>query len=98
MLISRRSPKLFGVKPHHGFEVVIETPKEETSESPKEFIEPPKTKRKAAPKKIKVEDINEEIKEEEPKEEPKKTKTVELVECPKCKKQLPKRTLRYDHE
>ena len=28
----------------------------------------------------------------------KKTKTIELVECPKCHKQMSKRTLRYDHD
>ena len=27
-----------------------------------------------------------------------KVKTVELVSCPKCKKEMTKRTLRYDHE
>ena len=34
-----------------------------------------------------------------PKEEqPKKVKTVELVKCEKCGKEMTKRTLRYDHE
>ena len=54
----------------------------------------PKPKRKPAVKKVK-----EEIEVvEQPKEEPKKTKTVELVECPRCFKEMTKRTLRYDHD
>lgn len=33
-----------------------------------------------------------------PKEDTKKIKTVELVKCPKCDKEMTKRTLRYDHD
>lgn len=69
-------------------------------------IEPPtdvKPKRKAAPRKKKevVEEAPPEItqpEEEKPVEKPNKVKTVELVNCPKCKKEMTKRTLRYDHE
>ena len=68
----------------------------------------PKAKRKPPTKKVK-EEIKEEVKEEpkeevkvqqtiEEKETPKKTKTVELVSCPKCNKEMNKKTLRYSHE
>ena len=36
--------------------------------------------------------------EEKAAEKTNKVKTVELVNCPKCKKEMTKRTLRYDHE
>jgi hypothetical protein len=36
-----------------------------------------------------------EVKEETP---PKKVKTLELVKCEKCNKEMTKRTLRYDHD
>ena len=63
-------------------------------------------KKKAAPRKKK------EVVEEQPPTAPptpkekqaeeikpaRKVKTVELVSCPKCKKEMTKRTLRYDHE
>ena len=69
----------------------------------------PKTKRKSPPKKaMVVEEVSEpvvEVKEESPKESPietieppKKVKTLELVKCPKCNKEMTKRTLRYDHD
>ena len=71
----------------------VETPVEET----------PKPKRKAAAKKKKIiEEYSEPPQaveaEPEKKEEPeKKVKTLELVKCDKCNKEMTKRTLRYDH-
>ena len=71
----------------------VETPVEET----------PKPKRKAAAKKKKIiEEYAEPPQEVEPEpekiEEPqKKVKTLELVKCDKCNKEMTKRTLRYDH-
>ena len=74
-----------------------------------EQVEPilePKPKRKPPAKKPKVvEEVVEpleepvvepvvEVKEETP---PKKVKTLELVKCDKCNKEMTKRTLRYDH-
>ena len=67
-----------------------------------------KPKRKAQPKKIKVQEI-EEVKEQTPtnipeetkkiKEEPKnKVKTLEQVKCDTCEKDMTKRTLRYHHK
>ena len=64
----------------------------------------PKPKRKAAPKKTKVveevapipEPVVESIPEPTP-EPQKKVKTLELVKCDKCNKEMTKRTLRYDH-
>jgi len=41
---------------------------------------------------------NEPEEEQLPKEDTKKIKTVELVKCPKCDKEMTKRTLRYDHD
>ena len=69
-----------------------------------------KPKRKAQPKKIKVQEI-EEVKEQTPtnipketkeiKEEPtnqKKVKTLEQVKCDTCEKDMTKRTFRYHHK
>ena len=61
-----------------------------------------KPKRKAQPKKIKVQEI-EEVKEQIPnnipEEEPKnKVKTLEQVKCDTCEKDMTKRTLRYHHK
>ena len=66
----------------------------------------PKPKRKPPAKK--KEEIKEEVRKEieptPPKEEvevkppDKKVKTVELVSCPDCKKEMSKKTLRYSHE
>ena len=59
-----------------------------------------KPKRKAQPKKIKVQEI-EEVKEQTPEEEPtnqKKVKTLEQVKCDTCEKDMTKRTLRYHHK
>jgi hypothetical protein len=76
-------------------------------------IEPKaKPKRKSQPKQTATEEIKEEKVEEvvippTPKEEvevkppegtEKKVKTVELVSCPDCKKEMSKKTLRYSHE
>jgi len=70
----------------------VETPVEET----------PKPKRKAAAKKKKIIEEYAEPPQAEPEpekiEEPqKKVKTLELVKCDKCNKEMTKRTLRYDH-
>ena len=77
---------------------IKEAIKDEEASIPIEEVEKPKPKRKAAAKKIKV--VEEPLVVEEPtiEEIPKKTKTVELVDCPKCHKSITKRTLRYDHE
>ena len=70
-------------------------------------VEKPKPKRKPAPKKAKVveevapviETVAEEVKAEPVVEQPpKKIKTLELVKCEKCGKEMTKRTLRYDHD
>ncbi len=72
----------------------------------------PKPKRKPATKKTKVvedapvvEPITDAVIEpaveaviEPVVEAPKKVKTLELVKCPKCGKEMTKRTLRYDHD
>ena len=71
----------------------VETPVEET----------PKPKRKAAAKKKKIiEEYAEppqavEVEPEKKEETEKKVKTLELVKCDKCNKEMTKRTLRYDH-
>ena len=64
----------------------------------------PKPKRKSPTKKTKVVEDEPvaippvvEVKESPTEEQPKKVKTLELVSCPKCEKQMTKRTLRYDH-
>jgi hypothetical protein len=78
-----------------------EIKKEEETKPVVEVVEEvkPKPKRKPAVKKVKEEvAVVVEQPQEEPKEEPKKTKTVELVKCDKCGKEMTKRTLRYDHE
>jgi hypothetical protein len=74
---------------------IVETPVEAT----------PKPKRKAAAKKKKIiEEYSEQPQAVEPEPEPeikeetpKKVKTLELVKCDKCNKEMTKRTLRYDH-
>ena len=92
---------------------ITEAIKEEEALNPPEEVNPtvidtqeakPKPKRKAAPKKIKVveeaapipEPVVESIPEPTP-EPQKKVKTLELVKCDKCNKEMTKRTLRYDH-
>jgi hypothetical protein len=90
-----------------------EQPAEPTPTEPAPIEEPKaKSKRKppSKPKENKQEEINEEVREEiiapqlPPKEETevkqsdKKIKTVELVSCPDCKKEMSKKTLRYSHE
>ena len=64
----------------------------------------PKPKRKSPTKKTKVVEDEPvaippvvEVKESPVEEPQKKVKTLELVSCPKCEKQMTKRTLRYDH-
>jgi hypothetical protein len=78
---------------------IKEAIKEEESQQP-EPIEV-KPKRKAAARKPKVEPVIEQVEEpviESPKvEQSKKVKTLELVKCDKCNKEMTKRTLRYDH-
>jgi hypothetical protein len=62
-------------------------------------IEP--IKKVKASRKKKVEEVNHEpiIEVEQPKEvENKNIKTIELVKCDKCNKQLTKRTLKYSHQ
>ena len=89
---------------------ITEAIKEEESLNPPVVDQPieevkTKPKRKPAAKKAKV--IEEESVVVEPvlepvvevKEEPaKKVKTLELVKCEKCSKEMTKRTLRYDHD
>ena len=79
---------------------------EEAQQEPSVIEQPviePKPKRKAQARKPKVvEEFVEEPKVVEPvievKEEPqKKIKTLEIVKCDKCNKEITKRTLRYDH-
>ena len=78
-------------------------------DKPMEEATKPKPKRKPPAKKTKV--VEEEVPIPEPipeptpepvveiKEElPKKVKTLELVKCEKCNKEMTKRTLRYDHD
>ena len=91
---------------------ITEAIKEEEELSPPEDVKPmevekPKPKRKPAPKKAKVveevapviETVVEEVKPEPVVEQPpKKIKTLELVKCEKCGKEMTKRTLRYDHD
>ena len=91
---------------------ITEAIKEEEELSPPEDVKPmevekPKPKRKPAPKKAKVveevapviETVAEEVKAEPVVEQPpKKIKTLELVKCEKCGKEMTKRTLRYDHD
>ena len=91
---------------------ITEAIKEEEELSPPEDVtqmevEKPKPKRKPAPKKAKVveeeapviETVVEEVKAEPVVEQPpKKIKTLELVKCEKCGKEMTKRTLRYDHD
>jgi len=90
---------------------IKEAIKEEEALNPVEEVKPveetkPKPKRKPTPKKTKVvveeevQPVVEPIPEPvvEAVVEPKKTKTIELVECPKCHKEMSKRTLRYDHD
>ena len=91
---------------------ITEAIKEEEELSPPEDVKPmevekPKPKRKPAPKKAKVveevapviETVVEEVKPEPVAEQPpKKIKTLELVKCEKCGKEMTKRTLRYDHD
>ena len=91
---------------------ITEAIKEEEELNPPEDItqmevEKPKPKRKPAPKKAKVveevapviETVVEEVKAEPVVEQPpKKIKTLELVKCEKCGKEMTKRTLRYDHD
>jgi len=91
---------------------ITEAIKEEEALNPPEEVQPmeevkAKPKRKPPAKKAKVteetvqpipESIPEpipEVKEETP---PKKVKTLELVKCEKCNKEMTKRTLRYDHD
>ena len=89
---------------------IKEAIKEEESQQP-EPIEV-KPKRKAVARKRKVEPVIEQVEEpvepvieqveepviESPKvEQSKKVKTLELVKCDKCNKEMTKRTLRYDH-
>jgi len=76
-------------------------------------IEPKSKPKRKPPSKKKVEEIKEEVViptppveekvEEKPAEKveektPKKIKTVELVSCPDCNKEMSKKTLRYSHE
>ena len=80
---------------------------EEAQQEPSVIEQPviePKPKRKAQARKPKVveEFVEEPPKVVEPvievKEEPqKKIKTLEIVKCDKCNKEMTKRTLRYDH-
>jgi hypothetical protein len=76
---------------------------EEEAEKVETPVEPtPKPKRKAAAKKKKIIEEYAEPPQVEPEpekiEEPqKKVKTLELVKCDKCNKEMTKRTLRYDH-
>jgi len=86
---------------------IKEAIKEEESQQPEPISVKPKGK--AAARKPKVEPVIEPV--EEPVEEPviepveespkveqsKKVKTLELVKCDKCNKEMTKRTLRYDH-
>ena len=84
---------------------IKEAIKEEESQQP-EPIEV-KPKRKAAARKPKAEPVEPVIEQfeepvepviESPKvEQSKKVKTLELVKCDKCNKEMTKRTLRYDH-
>ena len=87
---------------------IKEAIKEEEAETVDTPVEAkPKPKRKAAAKKSKIIEEYSEQKEEPPqtvqpepeiKEESKnKVKTLELVKCDKCNKEMTKRTLRYDH-
>ena len=76
-----------------------------TEPPPTETPIEPKAKPKRKPPAKKKEEVQEEVKEElisppaPPKEEAgKKIKTVELVSCPDCKKEMSKKTLRYSHE
>ena len=90
---------------------ITEAIKEEELSPPEDVkpmeVEKPKPKRKPAPKKAKVveeeapviETVVEEVKAEPVVEQPpKKIKTLELVKCEKCGKEMTKRTLRYDHD
>jgi ssDNA-binding Zn-finger/Zn-ribbon topoisomerase 1 len=93
---------------------ITEAIKEEESLNPPVVDQPieeakAKPKRKPAAKKAKVieeesvvvEPVVEPVAEQlvEVKEEPaKKVKTLELVKCEKCNKEMTKRTLRYDHD
>jgi hypothetical protein len=81
---------------------IKEAIKEEESQQPEPISVKPK--RKAAARKPKVEPVEpviEQVEEpviESPKvEQSKKVKTLELVKCDKCNKEMTKRTLRYDH-
>ena len=89
---------------------IREAIKEEEAEIVEAPVEAkPKPKRKAAAKKKNIIEEYSEQKEEppqaiQPEPEPeikeetqKKVKTLELVKCDKCNKEMTKRTLRYDH-
>jgi len=87
---------------------------EETPEAPSVVEQPKEIEPKAKPKrkppaKKKIEEVKEEvitptpIIEEKPEEKPEekkqtKIKTVELVSCPDCNKEMSKKTLRYSHD
>ena len=57
-----------------------------------------KTTTDEEPKKRTTKKNNIIVEEVEPVEEPKNTKTLELVNCDKCGKQMTKKTLRYHHD
>ena len=73
-----------------------EIQKEEALNPQQEEELKPKPKRKPPTKKIQVVEVAPTV--VEPiNESSKKVKTLELVSCPLCQKQMTKRTLRYDH-
>ena len=90
---------------------ITEAIKEEEALNPPEEVQPmeevkAKPKRKPPAKKAKVieevpqvvEPVIEPVVEVKKETTPKKVKTLELVKCEKCNKEMTKRTLRYDHD
>ena len=92
------------VKPIEVVEEVKPKPKRQTTQAKSELLSSNKVRAKPPTKKPKVieevyEPVVETVVEQPVKEEApeKKVKTLELVKCEKCGKEMTKRTLRYDH-